>query len=92
MINTPRKKLLVGMTAPLEFFIIALIPLILVISIMLILLLLARPGYEGGEVKGGGVVLIGPIPIIFKGGTKAVIVAVTLAILLLAIMLGWVIA
>ena len=44
----------------------------------------------GGEVKGGGVVLLGPIPIIFGSDMKWASVAIALAIVLvlLAIMLN----
>ncbi len=37
------------------------------------------------EIRGGGVVMVGPIPIIFGSDTKWVIVAVLLAILLMVL-------
>ena len=40
-----------------------------------------------GEVKGGGVVLVGPIPIIFGSDAKWATVAIVLAIVLVALSL-----
>ena len=37
----------------------------------------------GGEVRGGGVVMVGPIPIIFGSDTKWASVAIVLAIVLI---------
>jgi uncharacterized protein (TIGR00304 family) len=47
---------------------------------------------SGGEVKGGGVVMIGPIPIIFGSDLKWASIAILLAIVLvvLSILLYWV--
>ncbi len=40
---------------------------------------------DGSKVKAAGVVMIGPIPIIFGNDTKWVVVAIILAIVLLAL-------
>jgi len=40
---------------------------------------------SGGEVKGGGVVMIGPIPIIFGSDAKWASIAIVLAIVLLVL-------
>ncbi len=42
---------------------------------------------EGGRVEGGGVILIGPIPIIFGTSTTLAIVASILAIIMIVLML-----
>jgi len=38
-----------------------------------VLLVAASLALQRGEVKGGGIVLIGPFPIIFGGGSKALL-------------------
>jgi uncharacterized protein (TIGR00304 family) len=49
----------------------------------------SRPGNEERktEVGGGGVVMIGPIPIIFGSDTRWVVVAIVLAIVLMVLSL-----
>jgi uncharacterized protein (TIGR00304 family) len=40
---------------------------------------------DGGEVKGGGVIMIGPVPIIFGSDMKWATVAIVLAIVLIVL-------
>lgn len=64
--------------------------LVLVGFAVLAVSVLSRRG--GTEVKGGGVVMIGPIPIIFGSDAKWASVAIVLAIvLILAYFLLWVV-
>ena len=49
-------------------------------------------GERGGkdvEVRGGGVIMIGPIPIIFGTDPKWAVIAIVLAIVLIALALLW---
>ena len=50
---------------------------------VIILAMLSQARKEGGEVKGGGVVMIGPVPIIFGADMKWASVAIVLAIILI---------
>ena len=50
-------------------------------------MLARRSSSEKGEVKGGGVVMIGPIPIIFGSDAKWTSIAVALAIVLVLLTL-----
>ncbi len=45
----------------------------------------SEEGEKGGRVRGGGVVMIGPIPIIFGSDARWASVAIVLAIVLLAL-------
>jgi uncharacterized protein (TIGR00304 family) len=49
--------------------------------------LLSHPGVTKGEVRGGGVVMIGPVPIIFGSDAKWASVAIVLAIILMVVYL-----
>jgi uncharacterized protein (TIGR00304 family) len=49
--------------------------------------LLSRSGGTKGEVKGGGVVMIGPVPIVFGSDAKWASVAIVLAIILMFVYL-----
>jgi uncharacterized protein (TIGR00304 family) len=49
--------------------------------------LLSRSGEMKGEVKGGGVVMIGPVPIVFGSDAKWASVAIVLAIILMFVYL-----
>lgn len=51
-----------------------------------ILMALRQPG--GGRVKGGGVVMIGPFPIVFGSDAKTAKMLIVLAILLMVVMLA----
>ena len=54
--------------------------------------LLTRAGGAGAEVRGGGVLMIGPIPIVFGSDAKWASVAILLAIVLILVyFLLWVI-
>ena len=54
---------------------------------VVIFAMLSHGGKEGTEVKGGGVVLIGPIPIIFGSDMKWASIAIVLAIILIVVTL-----
>ena len=47
--------------------------------------MLSQARKEGSEVKGGGVVMIGPVPIIFGSDMKWASVAIVLAIILIVL-------
>jgi uncharacterized protein (TIGR00304 family) len=47
--------------------------------------LLASAEGKGSKVKGGGVIMIGPIPIVFGSDSKWASVAIALAIVLIAL-------
>jgi uncharacterized protein (TIGR00304 family) len=49
--------------------------------------ILSQARKEGSEVKGGGVVMIGPVPIIFGTDMKWASVAIVLAIILIVLTL-----
>ncbi|MDG6985607.1 MAG: DUF131 domain-containing protein [Nitrososphaerota archaeon] len=53
--------------------------------------MLRGPRDDGVKVRGGGVVMIGPIPIIFGSDTRWASVAIVLAIvlMLLVFFMGW---
>jgi uncharacterized protein (TIGR00304 family) len=57
--------------------------------VIVAMLLSAREGGEGEKprVKGGGVVMIGPIPIIFGSDPKWASIAIVLAIVLIVVVL-----
>ena len=61
------------------------IALILIGFAVVALAILFSGRKAGGEVKGGGVVLIGPIPIVFGSDAKWASVAIALAIVLLVL-------
>jgi uncharacterized protein (TIGR00304 family) len=50
---------------------------------VIVVAMLSQGRKEGGEVKGGGVVMIGPVPIIFGSDMKWASVAIVLAIILI---------
>ena len=50
---------------------------------VVVVAMLSQGRKEGGEVKGGGVVMIGPVPIIFGSDMKWASVAIVLAIILI---------
>ncbi len=56
--------------------------------------MLAQAGKQGAEVRGGGVVLIGPLPVVFGSDTQSVkmVVLLTLVLILVVYLLfyrGW---
>lgn len=54
---------------------------------IMVISVLARARRKGVEVKGGGVVMVGPIPIIFGTDAKWASVAIALAIILILLSL-----
>jgi uncharacterized protein (TIGR00304 family) len=56
-------------------------------------ILLFLKGAKGGrsKVKGGGVVIIGPIPIIFGTDKESVKIILVLSIILMILLLGWIV-
>jgi len=52
---------------------------------MIVVSMLTQAEKDGSEVKGGGVVMIGPIPIIFGSDMKWASVAIALAIVLIVL-------
>jgi uncharacterized protein (TIGR00304 family) len=54
---------------------------------VIVIALLTSAGRAGREVKGAGVVMIGPIPIVFGSDAKWVSVAIALAIVLVVVSL-----
>lgn len=56
-----------------------------VVVILVATIISSRGKRSDGEVRAAGVVMIGPIPIIFGSDTRLVIVAIILAIVLLAL-------
>lgn len=66
---------------------IALIFLGFVLAFVAAILFFIRGLRIGGKTRGGGVLLIGPIPIIFGSDKQSLIVAVVLAIVLMLIAL-----
>jgi len=61
--------------------------LVLVLAGMgvMIAAMLSQSGKQGTQVRGGGVVMIGPIPIIFGSDMKWASVAIVLAIILIVL-------
>lgn len=66
---------------------IALIFLGFVLAFVAAILIFIRGLRSGGKTRGGGVLLIGPIPIIFGSDKQSLIVVVVLAIVLMLIAL-----
>ena len=58
-----------------------------VIAVVLAVILLSMGKHEKGTVNGAGVVMIGPIPIIFGTDKKSVTVVVALAVVLMVILI-----
>jgi uncharacterized protein (TIGR00304 family) len=58
-----------------------------VIVIVAAIILASRGGTKKGKVRGAGVILIGPIPIIFGTDKKSVKSVLTLALLLMIVVL-----
>ena len=54
---------------------------------ILVASMFTRRSREGGRVQGGGVVMVGPIPIIFGSDAKWASVAIVLAIVLIVLTL-----
>ena len=52
---------------------------------VMVVSMLSQARREGGQVKGGGVVMIGPVPIIFGSDMKWASVAIVLAIILIVL-------
>jgi uncharacterized protein (TIGR00304 family) len=52
---------------------------------VILVAMLSKAKKEGTEVKGGGVIMIGPIPIIFGSDMKWASVAIILAIILIVL-------
>jgi uncharacterized protein (TIGR00304 family) len=69
-----------------DYSLAGLITVVAGIAVIFIATAISSRGRESRtEVKAGGVVMIGPIPIIFGNDTKWVIVAIVLAVVLLAL-------
>ena len=58
-----------------------------VVALIAVILLAARSANEGTKTRGAGVLLIGPIPIIFGTDRESVKVLVILSIILIAVVL-----
>jgi uncharacterized protein (TIGR00304 family) len=52
---------------------------------VIVVSMLSQGRKEGSEVKGGGVIMIGPVPIIFGSDMKWASVAIVLAIILIVL-------
>jgi uncharacterized protein (TIGR00304 family) len=52
---------------------------------VIVVAMLSQGKKEGAEVKGGGVIMIGPVPIIFGSDMKWASVAIVLAIILIVL-------
>ena len=52
---------------------------------MIVVSMLTQAKKEGSEVKGGGVIMIGPVPIIFGSDMKWASVAIALAVVLIVL-------
>ena len=64
--------------------------LILVFAGFLVILFAVLTAFlGGGKAKGGGVILIGPFPIVFGSDAKTARTLIYLAIALIAIMIAW---
>lgn len=61
--------------------------LLLIAGFVVVILSTLGQGQKGSEVRGGGVVMIGPIPIIFGSDAKWTSVAIVLAIVLVVVSL-----
>ena len=59
--------------------------LILVGFGVMVISMLSQARREGSQVKGGGVVMIGPVPVIFGSDMKWASVAIVLAIILIVL-------
>jgi uncharacterized protein (TIGR00304 family) len=62
-----------------------------IVIIATILLFLKNAKSEKGKVKGGGVVIIGPIPIIFGTDKESVKIILILSIILMILVLVWIV-
>jgi uncharacterized protein (TIGR00304 family) len=62
---------------------------IAVIAVVLMFLKGAKGEKSGDKVKGGGVVIIGPIPIIFGTDKESVKIILALSIILMILVLVW---
>lgn len=62
-----------------------------IVIIAIILLFLKNAKSEKGKVKGGGVVIIGPIPIIFGTDKESVKIILVLSIILMILVLVWIV-
>lgn len=60
-----------------------------VLAFVAMILFVVRSANTGGKGRGGGVLLIGPIPIIFGTDRDSVKVLMTLAIILIAVVLAF---
>jgi uncharacterized protein (TIGR00304 family) len=58
-----------------------------ILAFVAVILLAIRSGAAGGRTRGGGVLLIGPIPIIFGTDRDSVKVLMVLAIVLIAVVI-----
>lgn len=61
----------------------------LALILVAVVWLFARSSREKGSVKGGGVVVIGPVPIIFGTDKETVKTLLILSIILVALLLIW---
>jgi len=62
-----------------------------IVIIAIILLFLKNANSEKGKVKGGGVFIIGPIPIIFGTDKESVKIILVLSVILMILMLVWIV-
>ena len=52
---------------------------------VMVVAMLSQAGKEGREVRGGGVIMVGPVPIIFGSDMKWASIAIVLAIVLVVL-------
>jgi uncharacterized protein (TIGR00304 family) len=62
-----------------------------IVIIAIILLFLKNAKSDKGKFKGGGVVIIGPIPIIFGTDKESVKIILVLSIILMILVLVWIV-
>jgi uncharacterized protein (TIGR00304 family) len=62
-----------------------------IVIIAIILLFLKNAKSEKGKVKGGGVVIIGPIPVVFGTDKESVKIILVLSIILMILVLVWIV-
>jgi len=58
------------------------------IALAAVLLMVVRVGRAGGKVKGGGAILVGPIPIVFGTDRESIKIVLILAIILTVILVA----
>ncbi|MDJ0269562.1 MAG: DUF131 domain-containing protein [Aigarchaeota archaeon] len=60
------------------------------LALLMLVAVLLLAGQRGSDVKGGGLILIGPIPIVLGGsGAKALLAVAVVLLLFIALLAGW---